>query len=78
MTLSMKNKFDKYWGNVDKMNKLIYLAAVLDPRSKLCCAELTLTDIYGEEIDKKLANDVKEFACSLFDDYRNKYASVVP
>jgi hypothetical protein len=27
----MKSKFDKYWGDIDKMNKLIYIAVALDP-----------------------------------------------
>uniref|UniRef100_A0A803LLN9 Transposase n=1 Tax=Chenopodium quinoa TaxID=63459 RepID=A0A803LLN9_CHEQI len=51
MAITMKKKFDKYWGNVDKMNKLIYIAALLDPRTKMIVVELTLTDLYGGEGD---------------------------
>ncbi|XP_022882494.1 zinc finger BED domain-containing protein RICESLEEPER 2-like [Olea europaea var. sylvestris] len=32
---SMKIKFDKYWGKVDKMNKILIIAVMLDPRYKL-------------------------------------------
>ena len=35
MANRMKAKFDKYWGNVEKMNMLIYVASILDPRKKL-------------------------------------------
>lgn len=31
----MKKKFDKYWGNFDNTNLLLYVAVVLDPRYKL-------------------------------------------
>ncbi|KAG6536097.1 hypothetical protein ZIOFF_001141 [Zingiber officinale] len=31
MGIRMKNKFDKYWGDPEKMNKLLYIAVVLDP-----------------------------------------------
>ncbi|KAG6413742.1 hypothetical protein SASPL_126456 [Salvia splendens] len=32
---AMKVKFDKYWGDWNKMNPLIFIANVLDPRNKL-------------------------------------------
>ncbi|XP_038904452.1 zinc finger BED domain-containing protein RICESLEEPER 2-like [Benincasa hispida] len=32
---SMEAKFDKYWGNNEKTNLLLYVAVVLDPRYKL-------------------------------------------
>ncbi|KAL5546582.1 hypothetical protein UlMin_029300 [Ulmus minor] len=35
MVSNMKKKFDKYWGNLDNTNLLLYVAAVLDPRYKL-------------------------------------------
>lgn len=34
-TSNMKAKFDKYWGSIDKMNKLLYVTVLLDPRYKL-------------------------------------------
>uniref|UniRef100_A0A803L373 HAT C-terminal dimerisation domain-containing protein n=1 Tax=Chenopodium quinoa TaxID=63459 RepID=A0A803L373_CHEQI len=37
--------------------------------------ELTLTDMHGPEKGTKLANDVKEFAYSLFEEYRKMYAT---
>uniref|UniRef100_A0A803MFV7 Zinc finger BED domain-containing protein RICESLEEPER 2-like n=1 Tax=Chenopodium quinoa TaxID=63459 RepID=A0A803MFV7_CHEQI len=75
MAIAMKKKFDKYWGDVDKMNKFIYVAFLLDPHSKMVIVELTLTDMHGPEKGTKLANDVKEFAYSLFEEYRKMYAT---
>ena len=34
MAIKMKEKFDKYWGDPEKMNNLIFIAAILDPRYK--------------------------------------------
>ena len=39
----------------------------LDPHAKMAVVELTLSNIYGKERGSMLANDVKEFAYSLFD-----------
>ncbi|KAL5576740.1 hypothetical protein UlMin_018439 [Ulmus minor] len=35
MAFSMQQKFDKYWGNLEKMNVLLYIATILDPRCKM-------------------------------------------
>lgn len=78
MASAMKAKYDKYWGNVEKMNMFIYIAATLDPHSKLLVVELTLCDLYGKEKAIKLANDVKEFAYALFDEYKVLYSSSIP
>ncbi|GMY23708.1 zinc finger BED domain-containing protein RICESLEEPER 1-like [Fagus crenata] len=31
----MKMKYEKYWGNIEKMNLLLFVAVVLDPRYKM-------------------------------------------
>uniref|UniRef100_A0A803M8I5 Uncharacterized protein n=1 Tax=Chenopodium quinoa TaxID=63459 RepID=A0A803M8I5_CHEQI len=58
MAIAMKQKFDKYWGNVNKMNKLIYVASILDPHCKFILVELSLIDMHGKEKGSKLANEV--------------------
>lgn len=45
----MKDKYDKYWGDVNKMNKLIYVAVVIDTRYKLEFIEFALCEEYGKE-----------------------------
>ncbi|GKB33460.1 zinc finger BED domain-containing protein RICESLEEPER 2-like protein [Tanacetum coccineum] len=46
IALSMKDKYDKYWDNLDNMNVLLYVALVLDPRNKLKYLEFCLDLIY--------------------------------
>ena len=35
MRNNMKTKFDKYWGDPEKMNHLIFIANILDPIEKI-------------------------------------------
>jgi hypothetical protein len=35
MAKVMKMKYEKYWGNIEKMNLLLFVAVVLDPRYKM-------------------------------------------
>ncbi|CAI8603038.1 unnamed protein product [Vicia faba] len=42
MAENMKVKYDKYWGDVEKMNKLIFVAVVLDPQHKMQFVRLLL------------------------------------
>ncbi|XP_021600728.1 zinc finger BED domain-containing protein RICESLEEPER 3-like [Manihot esculenta] len=57
----MKLKFDKYWGDPDKMNKIIYIAVVVDPRYKLEFMHFALSTVYGKEKGTELAKKVKLF-----------------
>ena len=36
MATSMKSKYDQYWGSYEKMNYLLFIAVILDPRRKIC------------------------------------------
>jgi hypothetical protein len=35
VAVSMRSKYEKYWGSMDKMNLMLYIAFVLDPRYKM-------------------------------------------
>jgi hypothetical protein len=35
MAFRMKLKFDKYWGDLEKINPLLFIAIVLDTRYKM-------------------------------------------
>ena len=35
MAQRMKLKYDKYWGSVDRINLMLFVAVVVDPRNKL-------------------------------------------
>jgi hypothetical protein len=32
MVIKMKMKYDKYWGDFEKINPLLFVASLLDPR----------------------------------------------
>ena len=69
MAFSMKAKCDKYWGDPQKMNKLIFIGTVLDPRDKLEYMELILKHIYGDSVGGSLNCNVRAALYELFDDY---------
>uniref|UniRef100_A0A803KUM8 Transposase n=1 Tax=Chenopodium quinoa TaxID=63459 RepID=A0A803KUM8_CHEQI len=39
MAITMQQKFDKYWGDIVKMNVLIYMGTILDPKGEICRLE---------------------------------------
>ena len=49
MAGKMKDKFDKYWGDPEKINHLLYIAMVLDPKHKLEFMEYALQKMYPGE-----------------------------
>lgn len=48
MGTQMKNKFEKYWGDPEKMNCLIFFANILDPRDKVEYMPHQFIQLYGE------------------------------
>ncbi|WOK93376.1 zinc finger BED domain-containing protein RICESLEEPER 2-like [Canna indica] len=71
MGIKMKAKFDNYWGNIDRMNKLIFFGVVLDPRDKFMVIKVALRDIYGENEGNYLFERVKEALYDLLKEYKN-------
>ncbi|KAG6514795.1 hypothetical protein ZIOFF_025168 [Zingiber officinale] len=72
MGIRMKNKFDKYWGDPEKMNKLLYIAVVLDPRHKLDFVEFMLIELYGDEKGAKVGKIIKDTLFALYKNYKEK------
>ncbi|KZV39550.1 zinc finger BED domain-containing protein RICESLEEPER 2-like [Dorcoceras hygrometricum] len=72
MGARMKKKFDKYWGDPDKMNKLFYIAVVLDPRHKLDFVEFMLVELYGVENGARVGKMVKDTLVALYKNYKEK------
>ncbi|CAN4105445.1 unnamed protein product [Withania somnifera] len=54
MAENMRDKFRKYWGEPDKMNKMIFISSMLDPRNKLDYVPYAIVDMFGKEIGDKL------------------------
>ncbi|CAL9029189.1 unnamed protein product [Prunus brigantina] len=70
MTCSMKVKFEKYWGDLDKVNQLLIVALVLDPRYKLGNLEFVLKRRFENPQDAtKKKNEVKELLMKLYEEY---------
>jgi hAT family C-terminal dimerisation region/Domain of unknown function (DUF4413) len=77
MTNKMTGKYEKYWGNIEKVNSLIYVAVILDPRHKLEFVEFTLVNLYGEEKGKKMIKKVNDDLTLLFDEYKILHGSII-
>ncbi|XP_055961671.1 zinc finger BED domain-containing protein RICESLEEPER 2-like [Mercurialis annua] len=71
----MKLKFDKYWGDPDKMNKLIFFAYVFDPSAKLEGMEYSLCIMFGNVNGAVLYKSVVDELNLLFNEYKTLYES---
>ncbi|XP_019168370.1 PREDICTED: zinc finger BED domain-containing protein RICESLEEPER 2-like [Ipomoea nil] len=52
MGKNMRAKFDKYWGEPEKMNFLIFYANILDTRDKIEYMPIQFNQLYGEDKGK--------------------------
>nr|XP_016506604.1 PREDICTED: zinc finger BED domain-containing protein RICESLEEPER 1-like [Nicotiana tabacum] len=68
MEKKMKEKFDKYWGDPEKMNKMIFISCVLDPRYKFDSVSFALAKKF-EEKGPIITKAVHTYMTSLFDEY---------
>ncbi|KAM3266747.1 hypothetical protein P3L10_003742 [Capsicum annuum] len=69
---NMRKKFRKYWGTPEKMNKMIFISSVLDPRNKLEYVPFVIVDMFGKEIGDKLSDSVESYMKALFEHYVKK------
>ncbi|XP_019179230.1 PREDICTED: zinc finger BED domain-containing protein RICESLEEPER 2-like [Ipomoea nil] len=74
MGTQMRNKFDKYWGDPEKMNSIIFFANILDPRDKLEYMPHQFVQLYGEEKGKACFTKVQSAMDALYDDYAATYS----
>ncbi|KAG6519434.1 hypothetical protein ZIOFF_022928 [Zingiber officinale] len=66
MTIKMKTKFDKYWG---QCNLVISIAAILDPRNKIKLIEFAFPIIYEHEVSANQIVLVKNSLYELYNEY---------
>ena len=59
MARKMKVKYDKYWGDFEAINPLLWVAAMLDPRYKVSVLEYWLQTNVGMDKQKKLLINLK-------------------
>ncbi|KAH0776082.1 hypothetical protein KY290_007493 [Solanum tuberosum] len=65
---NMREKFDKYWGTPKKMNKMIFISCVLDPRHKFVSVGFALQMMFGKE-GPILEEGVRDYMNLLFGEY---------
>ncbi|KAK9673655.1 hypothetical protein RND81_12G181500 [Saponaria officinalis] len=78
MASGMKRKHDKYWENVDKVNLLLYIAVILDPRRKMQYVNWAINQQYDFLKSEKLRGMVMETLTSLYAHYTSCRPISVP
>ena len=69
MATKMEAKFEKYWGKGNKINQLLYVAVVLDPRKKIRFLKFSFSEIYGNEVANEMVDLVRKTIDRLYDYY---------
>lgn len=71
MSTGMKEKFDKSWESKDKINKLLIVACILDPRRKMKFVTHCFAELYGKDSAKcvELKGMVKDLLIKLYESY---------
>ena len=75
MANRMKIKFAKYWEDASKINKLLFIAVVLDPRFKLKYVEFCLFEIYDMKKASELFVSIETALNRLFKFYEDQNPS---
>ena len=76
MALDMRTKFDKYWGKIENMNPLLFIANVLDPRYKLAYVTWSFEEIYGEHVAQLMGEKVKVDLVRMYEWYSKEYGQL--
>ncbi|KAL0444205.1 UNVERIFIED_CONTAM: putative AC transposase [Sesamum latifolium] len=71
MAIRMRDKFNKYWGNIDNMNWFLFVAILLDLRYKLKYVSFGLATIYGSDpfFVKRMTEKIEDMLHLLYKQY---------
>jgi hypothetical protein len=69
MAFRMKLKYDKYWGDFEKINTLLFIASVLDPRYKMEVLEFWFLSNIGEAKTNRIVSKLKNILEQLYSHY---------
>lgn len=69
MAKRFKANFKKYWMDFEKVNLMLFVAAVLDPRYKLDALEFWFTEVVGIEQATELVAKLRRVIDQLYDQY---------
>jgi hypothetical protein len=67
--LSMKKKFEKYWGKIEKFDMMLLVAIVLNPRYKMKCVEFWFKQWYDRNQAEKMLAKVRDALDGLYGHY---------
>ncbi|XP_019084298.1 PREDICTED: zinc finger BED domain-containing protein RICESLEEPER 2-like [Camelina sativa] len=67
----MFQKFDKYWGGLKNINRMLIIISVMDPRKKMQFANLCFEELYGVEtvVAKAMKDSVKAIMRDMYKEY---------
>ncbi|KAK3211090.1 hypothetical protein Dsin_015796 [Dipteronia sinensis] len=69
MASNMKKIFDKYWGSIDKIIKLLIISVVLDPHYKLQYVSFCFRDRNDNERAQEMKKEIKDLLLRLYGFY---------
>ena len=72
MRKKMRGNFDKYWGALSKLNVMLFIAVVLDPRYKMNYLRVKYTTYYGENESQELVDRITKALKIMMDEYNSK------
>lgn len=67
MAKKIKEKYSKYWGSLETLNKSLIIVVVLDPCYKLNFVKFCLKGLYDEKVMCELVKMIKDLLSSLYD-----------
>ncbi|KAH9801406.1 BED-type domain-containing protein [Citrus sinensis] len=73
MAYSMREKFDKYWESTGKINKMLIIASILDPRAKMDFAKHIFEIIFGN--DSLMVEQMTKAVKDLLNEFYNAYSA---
>ncbi|XP_059295137.1 uncharacterized protein LOC132048250 [Lycium ferocissimum] len=71
----MIEKFVKYWGAPEKMNKMLLISSILDLRNKLEYIGAALEDMFGDENGSEIKDEEVTYMKSIFEEYVAKFSN---
>jgi hypothetical protein len=69
MVEKMLMKYNKYLGDIDRVNVLMFIVVILDPRTKLGSLEYWFKDVLSEEQCTKMVKKLKHNLQQLYDHF---------
>jgi hypothetical protein len=69
MARRMKVKYDKYWGDFDRINWLLFVAVILDPQNKMVTLEYWCRNNLLIKMAEQLLASLRDDIDRLFDQY---------